>query len=205
MAADDVATEERALVAACLQGDQEALRRFVDRFEGLVFGLCLRILRDRQEAEDIAQEVFVRAIRALSRWDSERPLRPWLARIATNRCRTQLARLRRRPTTSEFSTDVVDHRQTAPEPQHAARELLGEIHELLSELRPEQRQAFLLFHEQGLGYEEMSQVTGTPVGTLKTWLHRTRKKLLDRLQAKGLGPPEPEVGHDLFVARRRPG
>lgn len=75
-----------------------------------------------------------------------------------------------------------------------ASELRAEIQTALGQLRPDYRRVFLLFHEQGLNYEEMSEVTGRPVGTLKTWLHRARGELLTHLRGKGLAP---EVRHDL--------
>ncbi|MFO0944978.1 MAG: RNA polymerase sigma factor [Planctomycetota bacterium] len=182
--------EDNELVERCLTGKESAYYDFVERFQGLVYGVCYRMLGDPHEAEDVAQEVFVRAVRNLSRWDPSRPLRPWLLTIAANRCRTHMSRLSRRPSASEFTNDIPDHRDN----EDQASELKSEIQAALTTLRPEYRQVFLLFHEQGLGYEEMSQLTGRPVGTLKTWLHRARGELMSHLRRKGLAP---EVRHDL--------
>ncbi len=174
--------DEQALVDLCLQGDQQAHYHFVERDHSLVFGVCLRMLNDRQEAEDAAQDVFVRAIRSLRRWDRERPLRPWLLTIASNRCRTYLHQRRRRPSASEYAEDIADPRAE----QDGSQELWQEIRRSLDELRPDYRKVFLLFHEQGLSYDEMSSLTGKPIGTLKTWLHRARNEMLQMLRRKGL-------------------
>lgn len=174
--------DEQALVDLCLQGDQQAHYHFVERYQSLVFGVCLRMLNDRQEAEDAAQDVFVRAIRSLRRWDRERPLRPWLLTIASNRCRTYLHQRRRRPSASEYAEDIADPRAE----QDGSQELWQEIRRSLDELRPDYRKVFLLFHEQGLSYDEMSSLTGKPIGTLKTWLHRARNEMLQMLRRKGL-------------------
>lgn len=182
--------DETALVDRCLSGETQAHYEFVERFQSLVFGVCLRMLGDRQEAEDASQDVFVRAIRSLGRWDRERPLRPWLLTIASNRCRTYLHQRRRRPTASEYAEDIADPRAE----QDGSQELWHEIRKALDELRPDYRKVFLLFHEQGLSYEEMSQVTGKPIGTLKTWLHRARNEMLRLLRRKGLAT---EVRHDV--------
>lgn len=147
------------------------------------------MLSDRQEAEDAAQDVFVRAIRSLKRWDRERPLRPWLLTIASNRCRTYLNQRKRRPSASEYADDIADPRAE----QDSSQELWQEIRRALDELRPDYRKVFLLFHEQGLSYDEMSSLTGKPIGTLKTWLHRARNEMLKMLQRKGLAT---EVRHD---------
>ncbi|MGL4419026.1 MAG: RNA polymerase sigma factor, partial [Gemmataceae bacterium] len=85
------------LVAACRREDPVALRSFVTRFQQDIHRLAWRLLRHHQDAEDVTQEVFVRAIRALHRWDGVRPLRPWVVAIAVNRCRTWLSQRPRRP------------------------------------------------------------------------------------------------------------
>lgn len=182
--------EECKLVADCLAGRESAYRDFVERYQGGIFRVCFRLLGDAHEAEDVVQEVFVRAIRGLSKWDSSRPLRPWLFTIAVNRCRTALAKSRRRPIPSELVDDVADPRAAGD----SASELKAELARALANLRPAYREVFVLFHEQGLSYEEMSQVTGRPIGTLKTWLHRARGELLAQLRQKGFTS---EVRHDL--------
>lgn len=181
--------DDRALVEACLAGSESAFRRLVEAFSTLVFGVCLRMLGDRHEAEDVAQEVFLRVHRSLRRWDGERPLRGWLLAIAANRCRTSLSQRQRRPKATEHLTEVPDHR-----PPDDAGELAAAIQAALAELRDDYRKVFLLFHEQGLSYEEMGALTGRPIGTLKTWLHRARAELLAKLRGKGLAPEE---RHDL--------
>ena len=80
-----MATEEAALVRRCLRGEPEAIRSLVDRFQTEVFSLCVRLLSHRQDAEDVTQEVFLRIFRSLKRWDSARPLKPWIIGITVNR------------------------------------------------------------------------------------------------------------------------
>src|SRR6476620_2287069 len=87
------------LVGRCLAGDQPAMLALVERFRGQVFGLCYRMLGQRQDAEDAAQETFVRVLKNLHRCDSARDFQPWLFAIAGNRCRTALSARRKRPAT----------------------------------------------------------------------------------------------------------
>jgi RNA polymerase sigma-70 factor (ECF subfamily) len=174
--------DERRLVDASLDGRRDAFHTLVKRFETLVFGICLRMLGDRHEAEDVAQEVFLRMHKSLHRWDKTRPLRHWLAAIAANRCRTALSQRRGKPTATELVDALPDHRA----PERDGGELKTALWEAVNELRPEYRQAFLLLHEQGLSYEEMASAMDRPVGTLKTWLHRARAELLGKLRSRGL-------------------
>ena len=81
----------KALIRRCLAGDQAAMLALVERFRGQVFGLCYRMLGHREDAEDAAQETFVRVLKNLHRWDADREFQPWLLAIAGNRCRTALA------------------------------------------------------------------------------------------------------------------
>ena len=177
-------TDDRGLVANCLAGRADAFRQLVESYQSLVFGVCVRMVRDRHEAEDIAQEVFLRVHRSLHTWDPDRPLRSWLITIAANRCRTWLAKSRIRLVDGTIM-------ETLPEARPAetdAGELRNTLSAAVHDLRPEYRLAFQLFHEQGLGYGEMSEVMSRPVGTLKTWLHRARVEILAKLRAKGLVP-----------------
>ena len=84
-------TDDRELVRRCLRDDPSAVRELIDRFQTDVYALCVRLLRHRHDAEDVAQEVFLRIVRSLHRWDGARPLRPWVLGITVNRCRTAMS------------------------------------------------------------------------------------------------------------------
>lgn len=170
------------LVDACLAGDSRAAAGLVQRFNGRVFGLCLRMVGHRQDAEDMAQETFVRALASLRRWDRTRPFEPWLLAIAANRCRTLLARRSRRPVSSDLVEQVPEHRGD----DAAARQLAEELERALAGIRPEYREAFCLFHEQHLSYEEIADICDRPLGTVKTWIHRARKDIAAHLLERGL-------------------
>jgi RNA polymerase sigma factor (sigma-70 family) len=184
-----VSVEEAGLVGRCLRGDSEAIRTLVERFQAEIFGLCLRLLNHRHDAEDVTQEVFLRVFRSLRRWDAGRPLRPWIMGITVNRCRTWMAQRGRRPELVDYLQDI------APaSPADDSAELLREIHDALRELRPEYRSVFLLFHEQGQPYEDIATAMNRPVGTIKTWLHRARLEILQRLRRRGMVS---EIEHGL--------
>jgi RNA polymerase sigma-70 factor (ECF subfamily) len=186
----------RDLVRRCLDRDQAAMLALVERFRSRVFGLCYRMLGHRQDAEDAAQETFVRVLKNLHRWDPGRDFVPWLLAIAGNRCRTALAARKRRPT-SELAVEwVADDRPD----QRPAEQLAEEVHLALAELRPEYRQAFLLFHDHELSYPEIAEAMSVPLGTIKTWVHRARRELIGRLRRREVIPPPTPVGSRDAVA-----
>ncbi|MCA9121306.1 MAG: RNA polymerase sigma factor [Planctomycetaceae bacterium] len=170
----------RLLVNRCLQGEQNAMLALVERFQGPVFGLCFRMLGNREDAEDAVQETFVRVLRNLAKWDHNRDFEPWLFAIAGNRCRTALASRRRRPTNQTFIEPLADHRPDPTPAKHLAEELqLG-----LEQLRADYRQAFVLFHQHELSYEQIAETMSKPLGTIKTWIHRARTELIRFLQQR---------------------
>ncbi len=172
----------QALISRCLAGESSAIRALVDHYQGMVFGLCYRLLGHRQDAEDMAQETFVRAMRSLRQWDAQRDFEPWLLAIAGNRCRTLLAKRRRQPVNVPLENDL-DGR---PHDDHAVQLLQEEIDLALGHLREEYRHAFRLFHEQELSYVEIAAALDCPLGTVKTWVHRARRELLEQLRRRNV-------------------
>ena len=175
-----VTENDAALVERCLENDEVAVRTFVERYQGRIFGICFRMLGHREDAEDVAQDVFLRVFRHLHKWDSTRPLKPWLMTIAVNRCRTFLQQRIRHPSPSEFVESACVDRN--PDSLEIAEELqLG-----LEQLREEYRACFLLFYQEEMSCVEIGKSLDCPEGTVKTWLHRARRELAEFLRRRGV-------------------
>jgi RNA polymerase sigma-70 factor (ECF subfamily) len=185
------------LVARALAGSQEAFRDLVLRFERPVYSLIARMVQDPTMAEDLTQEAFVKAYRSLRTYDASRKLSSWLFKIAHN---TTIDHLRRHvpdtvsleaPQDEEgrgglaavLSDGSVENPAVAAERRDMARSLERAI----SRLRPEYREAVVLFYLEGATYQEICEVTGLPLGTVKTNLHRARKELAAEMSALGWG------------------
>jgi RNA polymerase sigma-70 factor (ECF subfamily) len=185
------------LVAAALAGSEEAYRELLARYERPVFSLIVRMVGDRSLAEDLAQETFIKAFRRLDTYDRERKLSSWLFKIAHN---TALDHLRRRgletvpletPAEDEggdLIAVLTDPAGRSPEAGVARGDLAAALERAVGGLRPEYREAVLLRFREGLAYQEIAEITGQPLGTVKTQLHRARKELIEALAAMGWGP-----------------
>ena len=185
------------LVQQVRQDNDRAFAELVGRHHALVFKVCLKLLRHRQDAEDVTQETFSRVAKYLDRWDSRRPLEPWLVAIAGNRCRTFLARKRvHQPLCAamEPSTDDVGAK-------HDADLLREELDLALAEVPGCHRIAFELFHEQSLSYAEIADRLDCPLGTAKTWVYRARTRVIQRLrQREVVGTPPARKAIPALVA-----
>ncbi|HEX9943315.1 MAG TPA: sigma-70 family RNA polymerase sigma factor [Thermoanaerobaculia bacterium] len=187
---------EAELVASALGGSQDACRELVKRFERPVYSLVLRMVQDRAAAEDLAQEVFIKAFRRLDTYDPQWKFSSWLFKIAHN---TTIDHLRRGgPETVPLEAEEDDKGGlaavladgAAEDPQAAAerRDLARSLERAIARLRPEYRQAVLMFYAQGASYQDICEVTGLPLGTVKTNLHRARKELAQAMTDLGWGP-----------------
>jgi len=188
-------TDEALALLAC-DGSTEAFRELVRRFERPVYGLVVRLVRDPALAEDLAQEVFIRAWRALASFDPERRFASWLLRIAHNAAIDALRRRRTAPQIVEPPEEgetprweVADRSTPDPEQRAVARDLARALERALARLRPDYRSALLLRFQRQMAYEEIAEVLGLPMGTVKTFLHRGRAELARALAAEGYALP----------------
>jgi len=176
-------TTDRVLVDAVIAGDDEAFRVLVDREKANVIGLCRRVLRDPMEAEDVAQEAFIQAYRALPTFRGDGPFGAWLGRIATRMALARLKRpadMRADPTREEgWLIDRADG--TDPQLVALAGERRTQVREAISTLPEHQRRIVEMRFYGDLSLDEISSATGAPLGTVKSRLHRALALLRGRL------------------------
>jgi RNA polymerase sigma-70 factor (ECF subfamily) len=149
-----------------------------------VYGLALRMLRNREDAEDATQEVWQRALRGLERFRGESSLATWLFRITMNVCSSRLEAGSRTASGPDSKDDVVvEMPDPAPDPERrtAGREVREAVERALGTLDPAFRSTVILRELEGLSYEEIAEVLDIPVNTVKTRLHRARRELQSAL------------------------
>lgn len=181
------------LVALARSGSEKAYRELLDRYQRPVFSLVYRMVRDRELAEDLAQETFVKVFNHLDRFNPKYKFSSWIFKIANNLAIDTL-RKRELDTVSiegsrhaETADEVEATRVTVvskdenPEEFLEAKELGEEIERAIARLRPDYRTAILLRHVEGRPYEEIAEIMAVPLGTVKTFIHRARAELRDTL------------------------
>lgn len=170
-------------------GNQEAINQMIVTYQQSVFNLCYRMLGETTEAEDATQEALVKAVLNLRTYDTERPFKPWLLRIASNECIDRIRR--RRPTTSldGMGEDGAWEWQAGHSPTPEASLLQAEeqtrIRLLLETLPPVERTIITLFYWEGLSYNEIGEITGLTVSAIKSRLFRARRAMATLLVQEG--------------------
>lgn len=182
------ATDQEVVVLA-RHGQDAAYRELVRRYERPVFSLVYRMVRDRELAEDLAQETFVKALNAIESYRPEFKFSSWIFKIANN---AAIDHLRRReldtlsldgsphaetPEAMQATALQIGARQETPLDTVEAKELGSAIEAAIGLLRPEYRSCILLRHVEGRAYEEIAEMLNLPLGTVKTYIHRARNEL----------------------------
>ena len=171
--------DDAAIVARVLAGDAAAYATLVGRYRAQFARYAVRMLGNREDAEEALQDAFLRAFRSLAKCDDPERFSSWLFRILANRCRTAGSRRGRREQTfvrDEFA--LLDASEDHPEDRTAWRE---EIQRALMMLEADQREAFLLKHVEDLGYEEMAELTGIGDEAWTTSRFDDARKLFERV------------------------
>ena len=183
------AATDQEVVAAATAGEEAAYRELVRRYERPVFTLIYRMVRNRELAEDLSQETFIKVLNALASYRPEYKFSSWVFKIANN---AAIDHLRRRELDT-LSLEGSPHADTAEKIEATAlqigekaesaldavanKELGGEIEQAIARLRPEYRTCILLRHVDGRPYEEIAEILNLPLGTVKTYIHRARNEL----------------------------
>jgi len=179
-------TQEADLVRRAQAGDLAAFEHLMAAHLPALYTLALRSLGQAQEAEDLVQMALLRAWNHLPAFRAESRLGTWLYRIVINLCYSRLPQLRRRSETLEELGEA-DLALLEPGPdQHLDQaELRRGLEQAIAALPPQQRLLITLRHLEDLRYDEIAELTGLPLGTVKTGIHRGRRQLRDSLTAAG--------------------
>ena len=176
---------DRALVTASLGGNLDAFNRLVELYQDMLYGICVRVVGDRDTAGDAVQEAFFSAYRNLAHFRGD-SFRSWLTRIATNAA-TDILRSRKRKPADPFPEWEDDSWQPptdeseSPERISIQRQRSRVIAQAMTEITDDQRAAIVLFDVEGYDYQEIAEMTGVSLGTVKSRIHRGRLALRDLL------------------------
>lgn len=173
---------DRELADLVLQGEREAFRVIMERTEKLVIHIISGMVPVREDREDLAQDVYLKAFRHLSGFRYEAKLSTWIARITYNACVNHL-RKKRLPLVDPAISEAIDAPDDAGDPFAllSERQLAGILQQAVARLSPLLSTLITLYHQAGLGISDIAHITGLPDGTVKSYLYRARKQLQQHL------------------------
>lgn len=183
---------EARLAKLALKGDQRAFAELVELYQDKLFHMAYRMLNNRQEAEDVVQETFLRVYRSLDRYDENQKFSTWIYRIATNLC---IDRLRKRKPSYSLDAESSEHEgldgysmipsdNRTPESEVLLTETQRIVHQAIETLPPKYKTIMMLRYIQDLSLQEIGDVLEMPVTTIKTRVHRGREFLRKKLEHK---------------------
>ena len=185
---------DKDVIEQAREGRESAFRELIDRYERPVFSVIYRMVRDRELAEDLAQDTFIKVLNALDKYDPSYKFSSWIFKIAHNTTVDHLRRKRPDTLSLEGSPHARTQEQaeatsftpvdTAEDPEHftESQEIGAEIEQAIGQLRPVYREAILLWHVEGRPYDEIAEIMDLPLGTVKTYIHRGRNELRQMLE-----------------------
>ena len=186
---------EQESIARARAGDETAFTPLVESYQGAIYNLCYRMLGEAREAEDAAQEAFLRAYTQLRRYDPTRSFKTWLFAIASHYCIDLLRK--RRLIWLSIDDEALPHHpalsepSAGPEESTVHREQSAAMQRLLARLAPEDRTVIVMRYWYDLSYKEIAEATGATVSSVKSRLHRARGTLAEMLPAGARTPAAP--------------
>jgi RNA polymerase sigma-70 factor (ECF subfamily) len=186
--------EDANLVERCLKGDGKAFEELLVKYRGPVFSICMRMVKNSMDAEDLAQDVFIRTFNVLDRYNPSYPFSSWLYRITSNLCIDFIRRKKSgvvsldEPVSGsdgemsrQIPADTVD-----PDREMENREMMEVLEQAIAELPEHYRIIVILRHQEQLSYEEISDNLGIPLGTVKARIHRARNMIKEIFTNRGM-------------------
>jgi len=182
---------DQQLVERAQRGDKKAFELLVSKYQRKLGRLLSRFIRDPAEVEDVAQEAFIKAYRALPSFRGESAFYTWLYRIGINTAKNYLVALgRRAPTTTEFDSEEAENFEdgdqlrdaNTPENELMSKQIAQTVNDTMEELPEELRTAIVLREIDGLSYEEIATVMNCPIGTVRSRIFRARETIAGRLR-----------------------
>jgi len=187
--------EDIKLINRSLEGDEKSFEKLLNKYKGPVFSICLRMVKNRDDAEDLSQDLFIRVFNMLDRYNPAFPFSSWIYRITSNLC---IDFLRKKKRNRVLSTDQpikgkdgtmqrqFVSKEIGPERKTEVSEKMKALEESIGMLPEPYRIIIILRHQQQLSYEEISDMLAVPLGTVKARIHRGRKMIVDFLSDRGI-------------------
>ena len=170
--------QQKEIIEALKDGDRDAFQGIVAEHQNKVFSLALSFLKNREEAEDIAQDVFVEVFQSINSFRKEAELSSWIYRITVNKSLNRYKRMKRMmPQQDENMLEFLHHNESNPETEMQSKENIKELYAAVDQLSEKQKTAYTLRHFNALSYDEISKIMKKSKSSVESLIHRAHKKL----------------------------
>lgn len=169
------------IIQKCLQGDKEIFRELISRYKGLVYSIIVRMVSDSRDYDDLAQEIFIKAYKGLDKYSREYRFSTWIIRIATN----HIIDYRRKKKVEYVPLEAMEYSlstYSSAEAEVLKKEKMDMVEGLINELPEMYRLPMVLYHQQGLSYEQIGEGLGLPLSKVKNRIYRGRKMLREKYE-----------------------
>ncbi len=174
------AKDDYELIQLCLKGNQDGFTELVTRYKSLVYSVILRMINDHEEANDLAQEVFIKVYKNLDKYSPEYKFSTWIMRITTNLV-IDYRRKKKQETISMEDMEVEIASAHTPENSYIQKEQENIVNSAINSLPDMYKVPIVLYHHQGLSYQEIGEIIGEPLSKVKNRIFRGRKMLKESL------------------------
>ncbi len=172
------------IVNQCLNGDVNAFEALIERYKRAVYNTAYRMMGNREEAEDVSQEAFIRMFNSLSRYNPEYKFMTWALKVTTNLCLDNLRKRKADTVPIDEWFEIKDGKDT-PEEEYIRKESQRQVQDAIMKLPEKYREFLILYHNRNLSYQEIMDVTGESLTIVKNRLYRARQMLKEELINRG--------------------
>jgi RNA polymerase sigma-70 factor (ECF subfamily) len=178
--------EDIEIVRRVVSGDPDSFEPLVEKYQSFVFSVIRSIVYEPDLEQDLAQEAFLNAFRGIHRFREQSGFKTWLYRITYNVCLNHLRKKKNnRISDDEINLDVISDPKKSPDREYETNQMRSEILKVMNELKPKYRSILHLHYFEDMQYEEISNLTGLPLGTVKSHLYRARDQVKKALEQSG--------------------
>lgn len=170
------------LVKSCLNGNHDSFEELVTRYKRMVYSVVYKYINDREEAQDVSQEVFIKIYKSLATYNPQYKFSTWAVKVTTNMC-LDILRKKKLNSVPIEEIEAVSREEDTPEKEYISRERALELRNAISKLPEKYRAPIILFHQKGASYKEMCDALKEPMSVIKNRLYRARVMLRENLAA----------------------
>lgn len=178
-----LSSEDIEIVNRCLAGDVNAFEVLIEKYKKAVYNTAYRMMGNREEAEDVSQEAFIRMYKSLSKYNPEYKFITWALKVTTNLCLDNLRKRKGETVPIDEGFDIKDGKDT-PEEEYIRRENQKLVQDAIMRLPGKYREFLILFHHRNLSYQEIMEITGESLTIVKNRLYRARQMLKEELLSR---------------------